>query len=245
MLASYSWARVYTINIDDAFDEALSECSPQNVNIRVNTQWVSEQDKTYQELDYVKLNGCIKHPELGFIFSAKEYAAGSADSSAWYKQVAFDYYSYQFIFIGTKLDEPLFQHMLELYRKGTMQNPRRGYAIIPSATDIEKDDLDDFNIEHISATLSDFVDWLQREFPEPLKPIILNASRNPHVASFLKLTSGKQEKAIEVLCNVEPVDRNTLNTGYFKLETGERYFYKGFKPDCLILLMRFLLKRII
>ena len=231
ILASYSWARIYTINIDDAFDKALLDNSPQRINPRFFSSWVSQQDQTFQELDYIKLNGCIKHPEFGFIFSAKEYASGAAETSAWYKQVACDFYNYQFIFIGTKLDEPLFQHMLELYQKQTMKNPRRGFVITPSATDIEKDDLDDFNIEHISGTLKNFTDWLSSEYPEPLKPITLNASRNPAVATFLRLSEGKKDEAVEILSDVEVVDRNSLNTAYFKEEVGEREYYKGFKPD--------------
>lgn len=141
ILASYSWARLYTINIDDSFENALLSNSPQNVNIRLNTSYVCPQDQSYRDVDFVKLNGCIKSPQDGFIFSAKEYASSAANATHWYKQVAYDYYNFQFIFIGTKLDEPLFQHMLELYQREVVQNPRRGYAITPSATEIEKDDL--------------------------------------------------------------------------------------------------------
>ncbi|MGH8579113.1 MAG: SIR2 family protein [Gammaproteobacteria bacterium] len=114
-IARYPWARIYSLNIDDAFDSALRSNSPQRANVRYRNDPVVDQDQVYKHLDFVKLNGSIDRLADGFVFSPREYGSGSSRPPLWYQAVAQDFFRYTFLFIGTKLNEPLFYHQIERY----------------------------------------------------------------------------------------------------------------------------------
>ncbi len=155
-LSRYVWPRIYTINIDDALDNALSKHSTQKINIRHRFDKVSDQDQILTNQDYIKLNGSIDRVEQGFIFSPDEYGDAASKPPLWYRELAEDFFRYTFIFIGTKLNEPLFYHQIARYRSETKSIERRSYVITPTATPIEKGNLNTLNLEHISGSLSDF-----------------------------------------------------------------------------------------
>ncbi|WP_305838773.1 hypothetical protein [Photobacterium leiognathi] len=48
--------------------------------------------------------------------SSQEYGSNSASEPLWYSELARDFHKYTFIFIGTKLKEPLFYHQIEKYK---------------------------------------------------------------------------------------------------------------------------------
>jgi hypothetical protein len=102
--------------------------------VRQRYDCISEVDQFYQTLDYIKLNGDVNYPSGGFIFSPQEYGAGSAKEPLWYDEVARDFYKYTFIFIGTKLKEPLFYHQIEKYKAKTNSSDIRSYILIPELT---------------------------------------------------------------------------------------------------------------
>jgi len=98
-IASFSWRRIYTINIDDAFDSALLKNSIQKVNICSIKSHYKIQDQTYSRLDYVKLHGSVDRLHDGVIFSPEEYADISAQPHHWYAMLPQDYMDSVFLFI--------------------------------------------------------------------------------------------------------------------------------------------------
>lgn len=98
-----------------------------------------ERDQLFKRLDYIKLNGDINKPEDGFIFSPQEYVGeNNKPSSIWYEQVATDFYNYTFLFIGTKLNEPLLQHYLQRYKIINRSEEGSSFLLVPSFTEIEE-----------------------------------------------------------------------------------------------------------
>lgn len=233
-LSHYVWPRIYTINIDDAFDTALRNNSDQKVNIRYRHDKVVDHDQLLKSIDYIKLNGCVDRIKDGLIFSSEEYGKASSESPLWYKELAEDFYNYTFIFIGTTLNEPLFYHQIARYKADTNSIEGRSYVITPSATQIEKDDLSTLNLEHLSGSLNDFVKWLSKAFPKPIRAIDIACNRNPAIREMLsKETKEEQQKYTSIFNDITLVSRKYLKTDK-KTQKGSRNirsFYKGFKPE--------------
>ncbi|MBG5894978.1 SIR2 family protein [Proteus mirabilis] len=229
-LAKYPFFRIYSLNIDDAFEKAVytqQNPSRRKFNVRQRNDSVVEPDQFFQTLDYIKLNGDINNISNGFIFAPQEYGEGSALSPVWYEELAKDFHRYTFIFIGTQLKEPLFYHQISKYKAKTKASNLKSYIIIPSLSAIQQKGLSDSNIEFIQGTLSSFVDWLKSEFPSPptSKEIITN------VRPELSLETQFTVKNINLFSSVTPVNRATLALiDDIKSNSKIRNFYKGFKP---------------
>lgn len=233
-LSKFPWARIYTLNIDDSLDKALMNNSPQKVTIRNRSDKIADQDKLFNELDYIKLNGSITSWDKGIIFSSKEYGKGSANEDLWYQELGRDFFKYTFLFIGTKLKEPLFYHQIERYRAQANSEEPRSYVLTPAATEIEKASLlNDHNIQHISSTLEEFVDWINKTFPRPLSPLDLAMNRDPALKILMEKNKGNErQEFIKTLENVIPITENNLAelTSHSYGKGKIRDFYKGFKP---------------
>lgn len=137
ILARIPWARIYTTNIDDAMEQALNAHSQQQVKIRARTDTIEDKAQLLQTVDYIYLNGSIRSPRNGFIFSPEEYGRASAEHPFWYEEVAADFMQCTFLFIGTKLSEPAFVHHVERYRRKVGTSAPRGYLLVPNASPIE------------------------------------------------------------------------------------------------------------
>lgn len=227
-LAEYAWRRVYTLNIDDAFETALRKNSKQKVRIRMASDAIVDQDNFFERLDLVKLNGSIDRMNEGVIFSASEYAKATAKALPWYEQCASDFLRLPILFIGTKLSEPLLKFHIERYKNITGKSPGKSFVITPSATDLQKQVLLDYNIEHISGTLGTFVQWLKSTFPRPTHPLQLAMASIPQLAELLKVPDVK--KYATLFDHVTPIKKSTLATRAPNAGYAIREFYKGFRP---------------
>lgn len=223
-LASYTFARIYTLNIDDALENALRRNSSQNLYIRGIKDKIKMRDQLYKNLDYIKLNGDVNNLKSGLIFSPQEYGRGD---SFWYEELASDFHNYIFVFIGTQLDEPLFYHHIERFKSKNSSENQRSYCITPSASAIEKATLMSSNIEHINGTLEEFTDWLDKEFEKPNTP---NSTLIKSRPEYNFSGDENQKEYIELFNDVTPVSRSLLHLRYPKENALVREFYKGYKP---------------
>ena len=206
--------------------------TPQQVNFRLQNDSIFDQDQLYNKLDLIKLNGSIDRVKEGLIFSSKEYGVASTLEPLWYRELAEDFYKYVFLFIGTKLNEPLFYHQIERFRIESNSVYSRSYVLTPSASEIEKESLSTINLEHVPGTLSDFASWLDKKFPNPYKPLDLALKRNPGLKSMLSFkTSAEREQYSELFDSITLVRRTELTKTISDRPLGKtREFYKGFKP---------------
>src|SRR5690606_22217985 len=164
----FPFPRIYTFNIDDSFERSVASDSVFKFNVRRRSSRVEDFDTFYSTIDYIKLNGDINNPEDGFIFSPSEYAEGTVQEPVWYQELAKDFHRFTFLFIGTKLKEPLFQYQIEKYRNRTKEQSGKSYLLVPSLTEAQKARFLDTNIEHLDGGLSDFILWLKSTFPNRL-----------------------------------------------------------------------------
>ena len=233
-ISKYTWARIYTLNIDDALEAALRVNSSQRVTTRYRNDVVANQDQMYQELDIIKLNGSADREGDGFIFSPQEYGRSSADIPNWYRELSNDFFRFKFLFIGTKLIEPLFYHAIERHRANHGGEEPTSYVMTPSATEIQKKNLRRLKLEHVAASFEEFVAWLTNEIPIPPAPLELAQSRRPELRAVIDGVVGKtREHVLNLLRSVTVVSQDTLRV----VRTNEsgagqiRDFYRGFKPS--------------
>lgn len=228
-LSKFPLCRIYTTNIDDAFDKALLKYSNQEVNILGLKSRMRERDQLFKRLDYIKLNGDINKPEDGFIFSPQEYVGeNNKPSSIWYEQVATDFYNYTFLFIGTKLNEPLLQHYLQRYKIINRSEEGSSFLLVPSFTEIEEINFEQQKTTPIRGTLNDFTTWLSQTFPNGLssKDIFLKSRPEFNVASITE-----QEKYMDALKDITVVSTGFLRAINSNAQSEPiRLFYKGYKP---------------
>jgi hypothetical protein len=109
-IASFPWSRIFTLNIDDCIETALRRAGTQKVQVFARNSPLEEVDPIFRSVQLVNLNGSADRPEDGFIFSPQEYGEGSNRLPAWYRELGQNHSNYSFVFIGSKLNEPLFQH---------------------------------------------------------------------------------------------------------------------------------------
>jgi len=223
-LLKYPFFRIYTLNIDDAFEKAGRLQNGKVFNVKHRFDHISEVDQFYKTLDYIKLNGDINHPRDGYIFSDQEYGASSADETFWYDELARDFHKYTFIFIGTKLKEPLFYHHIEKYKLRTKSTNLKSYILVPSLTPIQKTSLEASNIVHLEGRLSDFTYWLKDTFSVPPTGEEVLKRIRPELRNMS--TGG-----VTFSSSVTPVNRSSLALLQEKKVSSKiRDFYKGFKP---------------
>jgi hypothetical protein len=230
-LATYAWRRIYTLNIDDALERAFARKPRQNVSIHIGSDPLKERDPVFRRLDYIKMNGCISRLRDGLVFSQAEYAQSANSPQPWYQESAADFLRSPFLFVGTKLDEPLFKFHIERYKQCSKANPGMSYVITPSATEIQRLDLKAYNIEHIPGTLADFATWLRQTFPDGIESLDLAKASLPLLAEMIGAKD--QAKYASLFADVIHVKRSTLRARYAASDGGGAIlpFYKGFKPS--------------
>lgn len=227
-LVKYPFPRIYTLNIDDAFEKAAHKNCTLKFNTRNRNEKIVEIDQLCETMDLIKLNGDINFPTNGFIFSSQEYGQGSAEQPLWYTELARDYYKYTFLFIGTKINEPLFFHQIETFKQKTGSKELKSYILVPTLTTIEKIDLEESNIHHLPGTLTDLTNWLKLEFPTPPTSVDLLKIRRPELNITPSLKSGK----LNVFSGVTPVNRVSISLlPKTENQSDIRDFFKGFKPS--------------
>ena len=158
ILAKFPWARIYTTNIDDAFENAIAKStinSPQHVRTRKSR--LVDRDQTYTSVDLIKLHGSVDRLEEGVIFSPTEYALEAASPSPWYSQIGYDYQNFTFVIIGSTLNEPILYQQVQYAHNKIQKTSPRNYLMIPFISDLHKTAFTESNIVHIPWTLTEFV----------------------------------------------------------------------------------------
>ena len=225
-LANLPFKRIYTLNIDDCLQGAFF-AQRKHLNIKNRNDATDEYSFENDITTLVKLNGDINNPTLGFIFSPEEYAKNTISNNNWYKELAQDMHTYTFVFIGTKLNEPLLDYHIQKFKNDNkISSSVRGFVITPKASEIEKLSLKNSNLEHISGTLKDFVNYFYDYFKDDIpthkdilrniKPYVINSDYDLEIVS-----------KIVPITKTNIIDPNINNSKSTVIES----FYKGFKPS--------------
>ena len=222
--------RVYTLNIDDCFERAFNSVhslsSSRSLDIFRNNDPLKEVDQFFHRTDLIKLNGDILNPKDGFIFSEQEYAQGSSKEPLWYSELARDFSRNVFLFIGSKLQEPLMWHQIEKYKARTGLDTGFSYVLTPDTlSTIQELSLNNYKVKHIQGTMSDFIEWFNITYPNGYTPKQIITSQRPELQGLID-----NSFEVSLFDKVMPVSISSLSLLDAREESGIREFYKGFKP---------------
>lgn len=230
-LSKYSWRRLYTTNIDDSLERALGRGSDQRVRVINRDAPILDHVQGTDDLQLIKLNGCVNSMHAGIIFSVDEYAAEANRASTWYEELARDFGRYTFVFIGTQLDEPLFYHHIKRLMDATGYRNGQSYVVCPEFTDIQRENFSDKNIICCDAKFSDFVFFLRSSLGDGYSTKDIISHNTP---GYISLFTSKKDRDLSDLLSeayaLVPVDRKHLDATMPKHRGGLRNFYYGNIP---------------
>ena len=224
-IAKFPFPRIYTLNIDDSFENAIRK-SGNVLKVFGRNDRVEDFNVSYQETHLIKLNGDINNPRDEFIFSIEDYANAAYKEPIWYSELARDFHRYTFVFIGTKLNEPLFYQQIKKYRSYTKDQNGKSFLVLPTLSEAQKQSLDSNNIEYIEGSLSDFSVWLNNEFPNGISPIDI-LKKNTQGLNFIVSDDSKRLKVFKDVIGVSRASISIEEEGYKEVKD----FYKGYKPS--------------
>src|SRR5688572_17845258 len=116
------WYRLYTTNVDNLTEVVYArEREPKLDILAFPSDEILERDQALGRLQLVCLNGRLPCDPDRITFSPLQYASASFRTQPLYEQFARDYSTHPTIFIGTRLDEPLF---LQYVRAREERDPR-------------------------------------------------------------------------------------------------------------------------
>lgn len=111
LLSKYPWKKIYTVNIDDLVEHI---CYKNHIDFVV--QNVSKEKPVKDELEYVKLHGCVNAPDEPLIFSKTEYDnLISSRLNFKHNNLISDIQNENFIFVGASLDERDIDYYISQY----------------------------------------------------------------------------------------------------------------------------------
>lgn len=224
----YTWRRIYTFNIDDAMHFA-----PRNKRIQelqfINAMREKRKDwDGFDKCQVIHLHGLASEYDSGIIFSETQYATATISHGPWYEKLGEDFSNYTLLFLGTKLNEPLFLYHANRFLDRYSQ-AGRSYLLSPTQpTAIRLQALSNKNIEHLQGSLSDLATTLSELYPDGLSPSeITDGGMN---APAYSLTP----RDIEALRSIYPIARSRLTSSPQYSEQNQRHigklFYEGYGP---------------
>ena len=102
-VSRYPWKKIYTVNIDDLVENVYRK---NKVKLLVQNQPSQKKKETDQDLEYIKLHGCVNGPREELVFSRKEYSnLISGRMNFKLNDLVHDIQYENFLFIGASLDE--------------------------------------------------------------------------------------------------------------------------------------------
>lgn len=227
LLVKYPWKRIYTVNIDDLVEHIYESAHKEYKSIYSRKDIPERTDK----MELIKLHGCVRHPEEGYIFSKKEYSA-LINQKINLGLIEFTneiYSSNDIILIGASLDEPDLDYYLQLYE--TMQFKRKRSRIFfiepfPSfALEQRAEELDATIITWTAEEFLKFVNQLKYR-PDRMERARLELNRNMiyRLADDIKIFKDKYDSNIYqgFYCNWQDVFENwTFEYGIYEKAKNE------------------------
>ena len=159
------WRKIYTINIDDVVQKVYSRNNKRLRELIFPKDEFKERDQSLEETSIIHLHGKLPCNPEDVVFSTKQYAKASLTDQPLYSQFVYDYATRPTIFIGTDLNEPIFERYIEAResRDGYGESRPKSFLITPTLSPVKKRVLkNSYNVHHIEATSEDFFSWLDQ-----------------------------------------------------------------------------------
>lgn len=229
-VANPYWYKIYTLNVDDLLDKVYRNKNKQIDVLKYPKDEFKERDQSLFKTQIVHLNGKLPCNPDELIFSYKQYTKAALKEQRLYAHFVFEYATKPVIFIGTDLNEPLFEKYIEARegKQGYSESRPKSFLITPSLSQIKKENLKNlYNIVHVEGKSGDFLEWLKNisgELPDK-EEILKNTFPNfIDILSYSKVSSTKREsiKEFSEAFNRIPTD--------YKLKGGRSLYLLGASP---------------
>lgn len=157
------WFKIYTTNIDDIIEKIYRRRNKSIEELKYPFDQYSERDQSLETTQIIYLHGKLPCSPENVIFSPQQYAKAQLTHEPLYGQFVYDYSTLPTIFIGTELNEPLFERYIVAReaRFGLKERRPKSFLISPSLSPVKADNLkENFNVHYIKGTTKDFLEWL-------------------------------------------------------------------------------------
>ena len=174
------WRKIYTINIDDVVQKVYSRNNKKLKELIFPKDEFKERDQSLDHTSIIHLHGKLPCNPEDVVFSTKQYAKASLTNQPLYSQFVYDYATRPTIFIGTDLNEPIFERYIEARenKAGYGESRPKSFLITPTLSQVKKRVLkNSYNVHHIKGTSDDFFNWVNKIEPElPSKTQLLKST---------------------------------------------------------------------
>tara|TARA_R110002020_G_scaffold457944_1_gene675047 strand:+ start:993 stop:2966 length:1974 start_codon:yes stop_codon:yes gene_type:complete len=157
------WYKIYTINIDDVVQKVYLRNNKIVRELIFPKDEFRERDQSLEEINIIHLHGKLPCNPEDVVFSSKQYARTGLKNQPLYSQFVYDYATHPTIFVGTDLDEPVFERYIEAREglQGFGEHRPKSFIVTPKISPIKAKVLKkSYNIHHIEATAEDFFNWI-------------------------------------------------------------------------------------
>lgn len=162
-LTSFLWKRVYTLNVDDALEDAYASGDPYQRLLVKNYRDPYEENRDNSQLPVIHLHGFAQRPEDGYVFSRDAYIDMVKTINPWMVVLSQVMASEPFIIIGSSLDEPDLDYFLSLRSKATSRNDRGPSILVePYGDAITDRECERLDLIKFPGTAEEFIDYLLR-----------------------------------------------------------------------------------
>lgn len=191
ILPHFSWKTAFTLNIDDALENAY-ETSPHRLQAILPVNYTREYEtfRNPQELPLVHLHGFVRNQDEKYVFSLQEYAILQRGLNPWVNTLTNLIVSEPFIVAGTALFEPDLEFFFA-HRPSNSNVLARAPSILvdPYPDTGTRKDCERLQLELVEETLENFLKWLIAKFGLPPTPLAL---REPQVRPRVLTNSSVQ-----------------------------------------------------
>ncbi|HAZ02094.1 MAG TPA: hypothetical protein DCY97_07955 [Marinilabiliales bacterium] len=180
------WYKIYTLNIDDILTKIYLKEGKGTKELIFPKDEYGERDQSLEKTQIIYLHGKLPCDPESVIFSTQQYAKSQLAHQPLYSQFVYDYATLPTIFVGTDLNEPLFERYIEARegKYGFRELRPKSFLITPNLSPVKADNLrNHYNVHHIEGNTKDFLEWigsiknelpnrneiLKRTFPNLLK----------------------------------------------------------------------------
>ena len=191
VFARTPWDTVWTLNIDDSFEQAYAQVRSEASRSLRTVNW-DDEFRSSRDLAVVHLHGCVDRDESPreLVFSLSEYARSAESKSTWPLNFRDIYGVSPFVVIGARLrDEPDIENVIA---NRCPTSPAPSLYVSPDISTAMEGDLRRWNLIPVRATAEEFA----AEWPK-LSGLRLDAP--PSRREELSYRFGRQFKALQLV----------------------------------------------
>lgn len=157
------WYKIYTTNIDNVIPVIFTRAAKNFKILAYPKDEYAERDQSLEKMQIVYLHGKLPCDPEEVIFSTQQYAKSQLAHQPLYSQFVYDYATLPTIFVGTDLNEPLFERYIVARegKFGVRELRPKSFLISPSLSPVKADNLkSQYNVHFIPGTTEQFLTWL-------------------------------------------------------------------------------------